>query len=94
MTLLHHALAASLLLGAVTTPVLADSADSLDGKIQSINAGKRSFVLQGQTMYTNASTAYDDGLKAFADLKPVMKVKVDHSQRDGKRYAREIELDD
>ncbi|MEA5412042.1 DUF5666 domain-containing protein [Synechococcus sp. BA-120 BA3] len=94
MNLLTHALAASLLLGTVATPVLADSSDSLEGKIQSVDAGRRSFVLQGQTLFTNASTDYDDGLKSFADLKPGMKVKVDHSQRGGKRYAKEIDLDD
>ena len=94
MNLLTHALAASLLLGTVATPVLADSSDSLEGKIQSVDAGRRSFVLQGQTLFTNASTYYDDGLKYFADLKPGMKVKVDHSQRGGKRYAKEIDLDD
>lgn len=94
MNLLTHAIAASLLLGTVATPVLADSTDSMEGRIQSVDAGRRSFVIQGQTLLTNASTDYDDGLKSFADLKPGMKVKVDHSLRGGKHYAREIELDD
>lgn len=94
MNLLTHAFAASLLLGTVATPVLADSTASLEGKIHSVDAGRRSFVVGGQTLLTNASTDYDDGLKSFADLKPGMKVKVDHSLRGGKPYAREIELDD
>ncbi|MEA5392430.1 DUF5666 domain-containing protein [Cyanobium gracile UHCC 0139] len=94
MNLLHHTLAASLLLGTVATPVLADSSDSLEGKIQSIDAGRRSFVVRGQTFLTNAATDYDDGLKTFSDLKTGMKVKVDHSRRGGTRYAKEIELDD
>ncbi len=94
MNLFPHALAASLLLGTVATPVLADSSDSLKGKIQSVDAGRSSFVVGGQTLLTNASTDYDDGLKSFADLKPGMKVKVEHSQRGGTRFAKEIELDD
>ena len=94
MNLLTHAIAASLLLGMVATPALADSTDSMEGRIQSVDAGRRSFVIQGQTLLTNASTDYDDGLKSFADLKPGMKVKVEHSQRGGTRFAKEIELDD
>lgn len=94
MNLLHHTLAASLLIGTVASPVLADSSDYLKGRIQSVDTGRRSFVVGGQTLLTNASTDYDDGLKSFADLKPGMQVKVDHSQRGGSRYAKEIELDD
>ncbi len=94
MNLVPHALAASLLLGTVATPVLADSSDSLNGKIQSVDAGRRSFVVEGQTLLTNASTDYDDGLKTFADLRPGMTVKVEHSQRGDTRFAKEIELDD
>lgn len=45
-------------------------------------------------LLTNASTDYDDGLESFADLRPGMKVKVDHSPRGGQRFAREVELDD
>ncbi|AFY28634.1 DUF5666 domain-containing protein [Cyanobium gracile] len=66
----------------------------LEGKIQSIDASRRSFVVGGQTLLTNASTHYDDGLETFADLKPGMKVKEDHSQRGDRRFAREGELDD
>jgi hypothetical protein len=94
MKLFPHALTAVLLLGSLATPVLADSRDSLEGKIQSIDASRRSFVVGGQTLLTNASTDYDDGLETFADLKPGMKVKVDHSLRGGQRFAREVERDD
>jgi hypothetical protein len=94
MNLLPHAFAASLLIATVGTPVLADSTASLEGRIQSVDAGRRSFVVGGQTLLTNASTDYDDGLKTFADLKPGMKVNVEHSQRGANRFAREIELDD
>ncbi|KAF0654472.1 hypothetical protein L107_03186 [Cyanobium sp. Copco_Reservoir_LC18] len=94
MNLFPHALAASLLLGTVANPVLADSRDSLEGRIQSIDAARRSFVVGGQTLLTTAATDYDDGPESFADLKPGMKVKVDHSQRGGQRFARDVELDD
>jgi hypothetical protein len=94
MNLLPHTLAASFLLGTVATPMLADSRDSLEGRIQSIDAARRSFVVGGLMLLTNASTDYDDGLESFADLRPGMKVKVDHSPRGGQRFAREVELDD
>ncbi|MBW4530239.1 MAG: hypothetical protein KME02_06055 [Aphanothece saxicola GSE-SYN-MK-01-06B] len=97
MTLRHSTLTATLCLGTlclgmVATPVLADS--SFEGKIQSVSSSDRSFVVKGQTFYTDGSTDYDDGLRAFADLKPGQKVKVEPSQRGGRRFAKEVELED
>ncbi|MCP9835618.1 MULTISPECIES: DUF5666 domain-containing protein [unclassified Cyanobium] len=91
MNLRHSALAASLCLGMVSTPALADC---LEGRIQSVNPNDRSFVVQGQRFYTDGSTDYEDGLRSFADLKPGLKVEVDHVQRGGRSFAKEVELED
>ena len=69
-------------------------ADDLEGRIQSVDQGNKSFVVQGITFYATESTDYDDGLKSFADLHPGQKVEIDFRYRDGKHYATEIELDD
>jgi len=80
---------ARLLIGTLATPVLADSTDSLEAKIQSIDAVRGSFVVGGQTLLTKASTDYKDVLETFADLKPGMQLNVDHFQLGGQRVARE-----
>lgn len=91
MNLRHSTLAAALCLGMVATPALADS---LEGKIQSVSPSDRSFVVQGQRFYADGSTDYEDGLRSFADLKPGLKVQVDHVQRGGRSFAKEVELED
>lgn len=91
MNVRQSALAASLCLGMAATPALAGS---LEGRIQSVSPNDRSFVVKGQKFYTDASTDYDDGLKAFTGLKPGLMVKVEPSNRDGKRFAKEVELED
>lgn len=83
------------LLGAlVFLPAPALLANDLEGHIESVNQEEQSFVVQGITFYTTASTDYDDGLRGFSDLKVGQKVEVDFEYRDGKHYAKEIELDD
>lgn len=69
-------------------------ADDIEGKIESIDKGERSFVVQGITFYVDDSTDYDDGLKGFDDLQVGQRVEVDFDYRDGRHLAREIELDD
>jgi hypothetical protein len=52
----------------------------------------QSFVVQGVTFYTTASTGYDDGLKSFADLPNVQKVEIELEYQDNKHYATESNL--
>lgn len=75
----------------VATPALAGS---LEGRIQSVSPNDRSFSVKGQTFSTDGSTDDDDGLTAFADLKPGLMVKVEPSNRGGRRFAKEVELED
>ncbi len=91
MNVRQSALAASLCLGLVATPALAGS---LEGRIQSVSPNNRSFVVKGQTIYTDGATDYDDGLQGFADLKPGLMVKVDPTNRGGRSFAKEVELED
>jgi hypothetical protein len=91
MNLRHSTLTATLCLGMVATPALAGS---FEGKIQSVSSSDRSFVVKGQRFYTDGATDYDDGLQAFNDLKPGQTVKVEPSQRGGRRFSKEIELGD
>lgn len=69
-------------------------ADDVDGEIEAIDAATQSFTVQGITFQTTDKTDYDDGLKNFKDLQVGQRVEVDFDYRDGKHYAREIELDD
>jgi hypothetical protein len=69
-------------------------ANDLEGRIESVNQEEQSFVVQGIIFYTTPSTDYDDGLRGFSDLKVGQKVEVDFEYRDGKHYAKEIELED
>lgn len=69
-------------------------ADDLEGQIEAVDPGQRSFVVQGITFHVTDATDYDDGLRRFEDLRPGQKVEVDFVYRDGKHYATEIELED
>jgi hypothetical protein len=69
-------------------------AEDLEGRIESINKGSQSFVVQGIEFFVTPSTDYDDGLTGFDDLREGQKVEVDFQYRDGKHYATEIELED
>lgn len=69
-------------------------ADDIEGKIESVNQGDQSFVVQGIQFFTDQSTDYDDGLKSFNDLQVGQLVEVDFKYRDGKHYATEIELEE
>lgn len=84
------------LAGALTLSPMAFADDDRDieGTIQSIDQQSRSFVVNGETFLTDDRTDYDDELKSFSDLKTGQRVEVDYVVRDGKRYAKEIELDD
>jgi hypothetical protein len=67
--------------------------NSIEGPIESMQAGTQSVVVQGMTIFATPSTDYDDGLKGFQDLKVGQRVEIEYVMRDGKRYAQEIELD-
>ena len=74
------------------SPAWAD--DDLEGTIELVNPSNKSFVLEGITFYVTEKTDYDDGLKSFSDLRKGQKVEVDYKNRNGKHFAKEIELDD
>lgn len=69
-------------------------ADDVEGRIESISQGERTFVVQGIRFFVTDSTDYDDGLKGFADLKEGQRVEVDFDYRDRKHFATEIELEE
>jgi len=69
-------------------------ADDLEGMIESISPGDKSFVVQGIRFFATPTTDYDDGLRRFDDLKTGQKVEVDFKYREGKHIAMEIELED
>lgn len=81
---------------AVSPAAFADDDDDRDveGTIQSIDAQARSFVIGDNTYWTDKRTDYDDDLESFADLKTGQRVEVDYVVRDGKRYVKEVEIDD
>lgn len=73
----------------------ATSGDTYDkGRKESINQRSQSFVVKGKTFYATERTDYDDDLHRFSDLRVGQEVEVDYVIRQGKRYAKEIELDD
>ena len=86
-----NALFVSFFLVLSSSPVLADD---VEGRLESISQSEQSFVVQGIRFFVNQSTDYDDGLKGFKDLKEGQKVEVDFEYRDGKHFAKEIELED
>ena len=68
-------------------------ADDLEGKVEAVDAGNQTFVVQGITFHVTKKTDYDDGLRQFGDLQVGQRVEVDFKYRDGKHYATEAELD-
>ena len=79
---------------ALSPMAFADDDRDIEGTIQSIDQQSKSFVVNGETFLTDERTDYDDELNSFSDLKTGQRVEVDYVMRDGKRYAKEIELDD
>jgi hypothetical protein len=79
------------LLWVCATPVFADD---LEGRIESIDPGDQSFVVQGIRFFATPSTDYDDDLSGFGDLKVGLTVEVDFEYRGGRHVAKEIEHED
>lgn len=75
----------------VTMPAYAND---IEGIIESIDTEEETFVLQGITFETGATTFYDDGLKEFSDLHEGIRVEVDFQYQDGRHVATQIELED
>ncbi|HLU18590.1 MAG TPA: DUF5666 domain-containing protein [Pusillimonas sp.] len=73
---------------------LANNDQDIEGEIESIDQQAQSFVVGGKTFHADERTDYDDNLKSFSDLKVGQRVEVDYVTREGKQYAKEIELDD
>ena len=71
-----------------------DKDRDLEGRIESINYQARTFVVEGKTFYADERTDYDDDLERFSDLRVGQRVEVDYVMRKGRRYAKEVELDD
>lgn len=85
----------ALLIGAISLLAAAPAiADDLEGRIEAIDQGAQSFVVQGINFFATPSTDYDDGLRSFADLRVGQQVEVDFDYRDGRHFASEIELED
>lgn len=78
----------------VSSAAWADDDHDTEGRIESINQQARSFVVNGKTFHADDRTDYDDDLRSFRDLKVGQRVEVDYVVRDGRHYAKEIELDD
>lgn len=72
----------------------ADDDRDIEGQIESIDPQTSSFLVKGETFYADDRTDYDDDLNRFSDLKVGQRVEVDYVMRDGRRHAKEIELDD
>lgn len=89
-TLVSAALASLAL--ATSSVALAD--DDLEGRITHIDYGKRTFVVEGVAFHADERTDYDDDLRGFQDLRVGQRVEVDFKLRNGRRMAKEIELDD
>lgn len=95
MRTIHYLKAAGLAAALALSPMAwADDDRDVEGSIESINQQAASFVVKGATYHTNRDTDYDDDLNSFSDLKVGQRVEVDYVVRDGKRIAKEIELDD
>jgi hypothetical protein len=82
----------SVALASVAGTALAD--DDIEGRIESINATERSFVVDGKRIFTTERTDYDDEYMRFEDLRVGHRVEVDVVQRDGRLIAEEIERDE
>ncbi len=81
----------STMLMAVAAPVLAND---IEGIIESVDSEEETFVVQGITFETGATTFYDDGLKEFSDLHEGIRVEVDFQYQDGRHVATQIERED
>lgn len=68
--------------------------DDIEGRIESINAAQRTFVVNGQTIHATDTTDYDDEYQRFSDLRVGHNVEVDVERRDGRLIATEIERDE
>lgn len=84
------AVASALLL----TTSLSWADDDIEGRIESINAAQRSFVVYGQTIHATDVTDYDDEYQRFSDLRVGHIVEVDVERRDGRLIATEVERDE
>lgn len=84
------AVASALLL----TTSLSWANDDIEGRIESINAAQRSFVVNGQTIHATDATDYDDEYQRFSDLRVGHIVEVDVERRDGRLIATEVERDE
>ena len=73
---------------------LADDDKDIEGNIESLDRQARTFMVGGMTFYADDRTDYDDDLNSFSDLREGQRVEVDYIERNGKHYAKEIELDD
>lgn len=69
-------------------------ADDLEGRVEAIDRGARSLVVQGIEFRTMPDTDYDDGLDGFEDLAVGQEVEVDFEYRDGRHFVDEIERED
>ncbi|MED5239607.1 MAG: DUF5666 domain-containing protein [Pseudomonadota bacterium] len=76
---------------AVSAPAFAND---IEGVIESVDTEEATFVVQGITFVTGATTFYEDGLKEFSDLHEGQRVEVDFQYQDGKHVATLVELED
>lgn len=95
MNAINYVKAAAVALALTVSPgVWADDDHDTEGRIESINKQANTFVVNGMTIHTDRRTDYDDDLHSFSDLRVGQRVEVDYIMRDGRRLAKEIELDD
>lgn len=95
MQALNYLKAAGLAVALTLAPaVWADDDNDTEGRIESIDRQSRSFVVNGMRIHADRHTDYDDDLHHFSDLRVGQKVEVDYANRNGRRLATEIELDD
>ncbi|MBL8538962.1 MAG: hypothetical protein JNK68_01195 [Betaproteobacteria bacterium] len=92
MTKRIQALLAGISFVMLAAPVLADN--EVKGLIESVKKSNQSFVVNGTEFFVTPTTKYEDGLKGFEDLKQGLRVEVEYLQRDGKHWAKEVELED
>lgn len=68
------------------------SANEVEGKIQSVNDGNQTFVVQGITFAVDGDTEYDDGAQNFGDLQSGQTVEVEFEYRNERHLAEEVEV--
>jgi len=69
-------------------------ADDIEGRIDALDAGQQSFMVQGIRFQATESTDFDGGLRNFDDLRTGQTVEVDFKFTDGRHVATEVELED